>query len=55
MWLPNLVLGTWGLLASARAIELWRPGLRRVLPWDRAGAGAPLAALAESPRNGPSA
>ena len=25
MWLPNLVLGTWGLLATLRAIELWTP------------------------------
>jgi len=25
MWLPNLVLGTWGLLATLRSVELWRP------------------------------
>ncbi len=25
MWLPNLVLGTWGVLATLRAIEVWRP------------------------------
>ena len=25
MWLPNIVLGAWGLLATLRAVELWRP------------------------------
>ena len=40
MWLPNLVLGTWGLLATLRAIEVWRPRALRVTPWRR-GARAP--------------
>jgi lipopolysaccharide export LptBFGC system permease protein LptF len=26
MWLPNIVLGAWGVGATLRAIELWRPG-----------------------------
>lgn len=35
MWLPNLVLGTWGLLATLRSIEVWRPGVTRVIPAGR--------------------
>ena len=35
MWLPNLVLGTWGLLATLRSIEVWRPRALRVPPWGR--------------------
>ena len=35
MWLPNLVLGTWGVLATLRAIELWRPRAVRLPRWGR--------------------
>ena len=40
MWLPNLVLGTWGLLATLRSIEVWRPRALRVTPWDRGRKGS---------------
>jgi len=29
MWLPNIVLGAWGVLATLQAVELWRPRLGR--------------------------
>jgi lipopolysaccharide export system permease protein len=42
MWLPNLVLGTWGLLATLRAVDLWRPRTARVPARNRGpGAGLP--------------
>ncbi len=25
MWLPNIVLGAWGVIATLRAVELWQP------------------------------
>jgi hypothetical protein len=40
MWLPNLVLGTWGLLATLRAIEIWRPRALRVTLWGRGHDGS---------------
>ncbi len=56
MWLPNIVLGAWGLAATLRSVELWRPhaafpliGHRRLV---RAGA-APT--LARGSREGPAA
>jgi lipopolysaccharide export system permease protein len=39
MWLPNLVLGTWGVLATLRSIEVWRPRVRAVPSWNRTRAG----------------
>jgi len=30
MWLPNIVLGAWGLFATLRAVELWKPRARRL-------------------------
>ena len=42
MWLPNLVLGAWGLHATLRATDLWRP---RVTPPAAAGGAASAAAL----------
>jgi len=55
MWLPNLVLGAWGVLATLRAIDLWRPhgsGLRR---GERGRGAARVAALAGSAGEGPPA
>jgi len=40
MWLPNLVLGTWGLMATLRAIEIWRPRALGVTPWGRGREGS---------------
>jgi lipopolysaccharide export system permease protein len=54
MWLPNLVLGAWGVMATLRAIEVWQPRARRPRGW-RAGPGAPAAALAGPAGEGPSA
>jgi lipopolysaccharide export system permease protein len=36
MWLPNLVLGTWGALATLRAAELLQPRRRALRPLPRA-------------------
>jgi lipopolysaccharide export system permease protein len=52
MWLPNLVLGGWGLLATLRSIELWQPRPRR--PARGHGRPARAPALAGSP-GGPAA
>jgi lipopolysaccharide export system permease protein len=54
MWLPNLVLGGWGLMATLRAIEVWQPRARRPRGW-RVRPGDPVAALAGSAGEGPSA
>jgi lipopolysaccharide export system permease protein len=35
MWIPNLTLGIWGLLATARAIEIWRPRAPGATPRGR--------------------
>jgi lipopolysaccharide export system permease protein len=61
MWLPNLVLGTWGLLATLRSIEVWRPRALGVTPrgwgwgWGRSRKGSQDTLPAPSPRGGPSA
>jgi len=51
MWLPNLVLGGWGLIATARSIEIWRPRVP-AWGWSRAGAASPLGTR---PGEGPAA
>lgn len=51
MWLPNLVLGTWGLLATLRAIEIWRPRAIGMTPWGR-GRGGSRDALPAAPSAG---
>jgi lipopolysaccharide export system permease protein len=56
MWLPNIVLGTWGVLATLRSIELWplhTPGVL-ALRRNRSESGA-ARALAEPARRGPGA
>jgi lipopolysaccharide export system permease protein len=54
MWLPNLVLGSWGLLATLRSIEVWRPRALRASPWGRWRAGARGTLPAGTPAGGPS-
>jgi lipopolysaccharide export system permease protein len=55
MWLPNLVLGTWGLLATLRSIELWRPRGFRGPSWGSGGRRAREALPAGTPGGGRSA
>jgi lipopolysaccharide export LptBFGC system permease protein LptF len=55
MWLPNLVLGAWGVLATLRSVELWRPGELRVIAWARRHSGPAVAALAGRAGEGPAA
>lgn len=55
MWLPNLVLGTWGLLATLRAIELWRPRATGPAGGWHGRRGARVAALAAPAGEGPPA
>jgi lipopolysaccharide export system permease protein len=55
MWLPNLVLGTWGLLATLRSIEVWRPQALRMPSWGRGRQGPRDALLAGPPGGGPPA
>jgi lipopolysaccharide export system permease protein len=51
MWLPNLVLGAWGVAATLRSIELWRPRARG----RRGGTAGAVAALAGRAGDGPPA
>ena len=55
MWLPNLVLGTWGMLATLRAIEVWQPRAFRPPRGGRGREGARVAALAGPSAGGPPA
>jgi lipopolysaccharide export system permease protein len=56
MWLPNLVLGAWGVLATLRSIELWRPGGTRMAAWLRGHRTVTATAtLAGHPGEGPAA
>jgi lipopolysaccharide export system permease protein len=55
MWLPNLVLGTWGLLATLRAIEIWRPRTPRTTPRGGGREGPREALPAGAPAGGPPA
>jgi len=55
MWLPNLVLGAWGLLATLRAVEVWRPRTLEATPRDRGHGGSRSLQPAFSSREGPPA
>jgi lipopolysaccharide export system permease protein len=41
MWLPNIVLGVWGVHATLIATDLWRPASARLQSARRAGRDAP--------------
>jgi lipopolysaccharide export system permease protein len=55
MWLPNLVLGTWGLLATLRTIEVWRPRALQAPRWDHTRQGTADALPASRSAGGPPA